>query len=338
MNNQNNYNGNQNPYQMPNNNLNNPNMINNNIQQDLNNQNINYNNQQQYQNPNSSNMMNTNVSQGLNNQNINYNNQQSQYQGINGQFSNQQAGQSNMNSQMNRQPQSNNMPQNNQQIKQKKNKPVKQKKELGTTPSVLLTMIMMIIIFGCITYMLTSLGYVSINFSKDSNSLNENTNNIDNNSNVNNTTNNNIPTYSGTLLYDTSVNINDKFSIEIPNNFKETANSNQNNIEYEYTSEGENDSDTCVINFGAVAEYANANILITSIVNYNSAIDKVNGVILNSTEWHNFSVENDGEKTYYYAADIDSKVYLLKVSYKSTENPDKFEQYQQSIIESIKTK
>lgn len=164
------------------------------------------------------------------------------------------------------------------------------------------------------------------------NVLNKNSNT--NNSNIKDNNSNNNSTYNGIIMYNTSVNISDEFSMSVPNVFEN--NSNEYEYKYEYSS-GQGVFDSCSVSLNVVEGYSSANNLIKQMAAYYSSDvqEKVSTEKLNDINWNYFSYNSAFGTTYYYGTTKNNKVYLLEYSIEEDASVD-CESYRQIILKSVK--
>lgn len=144
--------------------------------------------------------------------------------------------------------------------------------------------------------------------------------------------------YNGVLVFDTSVKMQDEFSVTVPGEFQN--NSSDQNYNYDITETNATGMSTCSLSFALPIGYKSAEDLIKQLYDYYSKdnnVSEVTSTNINNISWHTFSSENDFGKTYYYATDKNNKVYLL--TYELLGNSESAcLQYKDSIVNSIESK
>ena len=147
------------------------------------------------------------------------------------------------------------------------------------------------------------------------------------------------PTYDGTLDYDFSIVIDEKFSIDVPNLFENYSDL----FRYYYSYEsGEGFFNNCSFEFSKVSNFYDAHNLIQQMSQYgNSDYDFVSSDFyhkkINNLDWYWFSSNSYYATTYYYATSKNNELYLLQyVVGKDTDSS--CDSYRESILNSIKGK
>ena len=143
----------------------------------------------------------------------------------------------------------------------------------------------------------------------------------------------NDATYNGTLLFDTSVNLKNNVSINIPSDFEDES----TDYSYSYVFASNNGVfDDCRVNLHIPTGYSDANNLINQLHDYNVnySPSDVSKKVVNSNDWYWFSYNNAFGNSYYYATTIGNKVYLLEYEIQ-TDAPDNCNNYREGIVNSI---
>ena len=190
-------------------------------------------------------------------------------------------------------------------------------------------MILMIIL---ISILVSAINMSVFKVIKDNLNKNDINNNIENTNNIN-IEYNTSKKYDGSLMYDTSINILDKLSITIPNNFKEGFMNDNSGLEYEYN-DGIND---CKFSLNSVLQYTNSNKLIKEMAEYY----KVNDVkvdTINNIQWDNFIYQNSFGTNYVLTTTKDNKVYVFEYRVVSEDNNKICTNYYNNILKTINLK
>jgi len=137
--------------------------------------------------------------------------------------------------------------------------------------------------------------------------------------------------YDGYLYYANSEKLDNVFTYEVPEVFEDESISTS----LEYTYGDESIFGDCVFSLNSIDDYDSAETLIKEMSEYyyeNSTKKKINGI-----NWHTFSLYGYDE-TYYFATDVDEKVYLYEFEINNYDIKDECIGYHESIINSIKLK
>ncbi len=143
-------------------------------------------------------------------------------------------------------------------------------------------------------------------------------------------------TYNGVMSLDSSVNMNQEFSITVPSQFKNDSTSSEYQYEYTSSSGGFN---KCSISFTSPEDFSNAEDLIRQIAKYETDNNPttVTKNSINNIEWYWFTLNDSFGKKYYYGTTKNNKVFLLEYEIQE-DAPSDCEQYQQQILNSIQAK
>ncbi len=138
--------------------------------------------------------------------------------------------------------------------------------------------------------------------------------------------------YDGAILYSTNVDIEKKFSVEVPSIFENHSNSYM--YHYDYDS-NRGVFRTCRLMFGQIDEFTNSADMINQMANYYHA-DNVNDEKINNINWHTFNYTNEMGTFYYYATNINQKTYLFDYSiFKDSDSDCLY--YKDLILESVQS-
>ena len=141
-------------------------------------------------------------------------------------------------------------------------------------------------------------------------------------------------TYEGVLMTNTSIDIDNEFTITIPSKFEDK--SDDYSYEYEYSSDS-GVFDKCEISLESIQGFSDASNLINQMADYN--IDnnptKVTKKSINNIDWYWFKVDDSFGTTYYYGTTKNNKVFLLKYEINEDASND-CKSYREQIIKSIK--
>lgn len=143
-------------------------------------------------------------------------------------------------------------------------------------------------------------------------------------------------TYSGTISYDTSIDMKKEFIINRPENFIDKS------AEYDYNYEylaNEGIFNKCSVFLTAIEKYNSASYLLNqmAIYNDNKKPAKVAKISVNKIDWYTFSYQDDFGLTYYYGTTKNNRVYLLTYQIQK-ESPSDCIKYKEEIINSIQSK
>ena len=162
------------------------------------------------------------------------------------------------------------------------------------------------------------LGLISIidstSFTKflPNNSVNDNTtDNSETTNNSNNSDNNNNSNFGGTLLYDTNINIADKLTITVPDNF---TNDSTNPYEYRYTYNNKPNSNygKCSFSFRIVTNYTDPKNLAEEMAKYYNNNTNIIITTHNSINWYGLIYNADSSKIYNYFAQYNNQLYSFE--------------------------
>ena len=164
------------------------------------------------------------------------------------------------------------------------------------------------------------------NFFQKDNGIIDNYNQLENSSNS---------TFDGSFSYNTSVNMNDEFSIGIPTDFTEGIMHDTDYLDYEYDTENGIFS-TCSFTFVQVNGYSDAKELANQMheyyqINEPTALETTS---INQINWHNFSYTGSFGTTYYYLMNKEDKVFKLEFEIEEDATTDCLS-YKDEIINSI---
>lgn len=165
-------------------------------------------------------------------------------------------------------------------------------------------------------------------------------NNADSNKDSNNDfSDNTSEEYNGILSFDTTIKINDIFSVIIPSDFKEDSMMSED-YSINYTYDGSAIFGDCSFSLSSPLGYKSAESLASSMHDYYSAstdASAMNSVTYNNIDWYGFSSANSLSTDYYYLTNKDGKIYLF--NYESgRDNLETCNIYKDMIFNSIKLK
>lgn len=145
------------------------------------------------------------------------------------------------------------------------------------------------------------------------------------------------PIYEGILTYDTSVIMDDEFTMSVPSVF--INNSDYYNYEYSFES-GNGVFDECSAKLVKVDKFYQADNLISQMAQYYNSDTGFNTAFyttINDIEWYWFSNTASLGTTYYYATSQDNQLYLF--TYEEEENAStSCDSYREGILNSIQRK
>ena len=174
--------------------------------------------------------------------------------------------------------------------------------------------------------------------SSSSNSSNNNNNNSDNNNSSDSGKQKSDKKYTGGWIStDTSININNEYSIVVPSVFED--NSSSYKYDYGYES-GEGVFDDCHFEMYAIEDYSNAENFITGMAEYDSSswnTYTVSQSYINNITWYWYETENAFGKTYHYATQKDDNVFLLEFEVEE-DSGSTCEYYRSQVMNSIRSK
>ncbi|MBP3461288.1 MAG: DUF2628 domain-containing protein [Bacilli bacterium] len=139
--------------------------------------------------------------------------------------------------------------------------------------------------------------------------------------------------YNGYLLHDTSININNEFSITIPTTFKASMMNSDYAIDYEYSDQ----LNSCGFSLKGVENYTSSNKLIQEMAEYNNVIDIKTNTI-NNIKWDSFISTTSLETTYIHATTKNNKVYLFEYKINNEDNNKVCTNYYNNILKTVKLK
>lgn len=141
--------------------------------------------------------------------------------------------------------------------------------------------------------------------------------------------------YKGVLMYDSSINMEDEFTITPMEPFQNK--SDEYNYEYEFRyEEGTDVFKDCGFSLNAVQGFSDGSELVRQIAEYNSETisNNVAQTTINGINWTWFSKTNSIGTTYYYGTTKNNKAYLFKYEINSSTSPE-CPTYRQTILNSI---
>ncbi len=144
--------------------------------------------------------------------------------------------------------------------------------------------------------------------------------------------------YNGTLVFESSVKMQEEFSLTVPSEFQN--NSSESNYIYDITETTSTGMSSCSLNFALPNGYNSAENLINQLHSFYKEfgdISEVTNVKINNIKWYTFSLENTTSKSYYYTTDKNNNVYLLTYELHGNSESTCI-QYKDSIINSIESK
>lgn len=143
--------------------------------------------------------------------------------------------------------------------------------------------------------------------------------------------------YNGFISYDSSIKIESRFSISVPEEFVNES----SNYSYDYKYYVEDDIfSRCRVKFASVLGYGDSNELINKMFDYYKDSYETDGfykINVNDLDWTWFSYKNSLGIRYFYATTLGKKVYLF--SYEVDDGVSiNYDDYRIQILESIKRK
>lgn len=143
--------------------------------------------------------------------------------------------------------------------------------------------------------------------------------------------------YNGFISYDSSIKIESRFSISVPEEFVNES----SNYSYDYKYYVEDDIfSRCRVKLASVLGYSDSNELINKMFDYYKDSYEIDGfykINVNDLDWTWFSYKNSLGIRYFYATTLDKKVYLF--SYEVDDGISiNYDDYKIQILESIKRK
>lgn len=141
-------------------------------------------------------------------------------------------------------------------------------------------------------------------------------------------------TFKGGLSYDTSVNIDEIYSLSIPNQF--TDNSTAYRYDYEFAEDMQS-ALKCTVALSALKDFTNAEELINQMVGFysNNSPSEAQSTQLADQTWYWFSRSNVNETTYDYATNNDGKVYLLEYTVVENDEAPGCSEFRTQILDSL---
>lgn len=141
--------------------------------------------------------------------------------------------------------------------------------------------------------------------------------------------------YNGVLIYDSSVNIKDEFSITPVGPFQDES----EEYSYEYKFENEEGARVfkdCSFSLNAVQGFSDGSTLVKQMSEYDSdnITDNLSTQVLNDINWTWFSKTNGIGTTYYYGTTKNNKAYLFQYEVQEDTSPD-CASYRETILNSI---
>lgn len=171
----------------------------------------------------------------------------------------------------------------------------------------------------------------------------KNTNNDENNKqqDINNNQNNSNNDYKNTqyrfsveIYNEESEIIDDIFTYEIPSVFKNKG--RDTSLKYIY---GDDPIfNNCAVTINTIFNFENTKKFIYEISKFYKDTNNTTKETINNIEWTIFKGRSMQGKEYYYAADIQNKVYLYKFEFNDENYTNRCQAYHEAIINSIKLK
>ncbi len=143
-------------------------------------------------------------------------------------------------------------------------------------------------------------------------------------------------TYNGVTYIDSSIKIENEFTISIPDKFTNESNEYEYNYSY-YSNKGV--FNKCSAHLFAIEGFSDAENLINQMKAFYSDSEPtdISKVSINNITWHDFSITNDFGKSYYYGTTKKNKAYILQYDVNIDTDSD-CETYKDQIINSITSK
>lgn len=142
--------------------------------------------------------------------------------------------------------------------------------------------------------------------------------------------------YNGVIVSDTSIAMQNEFTIHVPSKFQN--NSQTYNYDYKYNS-NQGVFNTCQITLEEVSNFTDLNNFMNQMASYYSKSNEniVSQTTINNIPWSWFSKNDDFGTTYYYGTTKNNHIYLL--TYKIEEDSDSdCITYKDQILNSIQSK
>ena len=147
--------------------------------------------------------------------------------------------------------------------------------------------------------------------------------------------NSTIDNYTGSIEYNTAINIADEFSLQIPDEFID--NSSVYRFQFDYSLD-QTDANQCEFALGVVQDFTSAQKLIDQIANFNTNTPAtVQTSVIDNQQWYWISEDNSlfGVK-YTYATDKNNNIYLMTYQEPNNDQAPECAKFHQAIISSLK--
>ena len=141
--------------------------------------------------------------------------------------------------------------------------------------------------------------------------------------------------YTGSVTYNTSINITDEFSLQVPDQF--TDNSSAYLLQYDY-SLNQTDTNQCEFTLGALRDFTNAEKLINQMASFNTNSPyQVQTSTINGQNWYWFTNDRGlfGSQ-YTYVTDKDGTIYLMTYQEPNSDEAPDCAKLRQTMISSLK--
>ena len=144
--------------------------------------------------------------------------------------------------------------------------------------------------------------------------------------------------FDGVIKYDTKANIQNTFSVYIPEDYKATSFNDNSQYDYEIVDKI-NKYNNCTFTLGRVKDETDPKEYLKKLAYYyeQSAFYKIETKQINNLEWQLYTSKDKSETTYYYVTEIKGKVYMLNIVVPNEDNV-KCTENSALIVESIQEK
>lgn len=157
-----------------------------------------------------------------------------------------------------------------------------------------------------------------------------------NNSDQSNTVTNSANDYTGSVDYNTSINIADEFSLQIPDEFID--NSSAYRFQFDYSLD-QTDANQCEFTLGVIQKFTDAQRLANQMANFNTNTPPtVQTSVIDNQQWYWFTNDDSlfGIK-YTYITNKNDKIYLMTYQEPNNDQAPQCAEFRQIIISSLKS-
>lgn len=144
----------------------------------------------------------------------------------------------------------------------------------------------------------------------------------------------NVKVYDGEIDFD-KVDVEDYFEIAIPSSF---VRDDADVYKYSYVTESEGENNKCILSFGKVSGYGNAEEIIKQIEKHNNLDDAVLDNEINGLVWYSLTTKNENGTIFYKSVNLNGNIYVLEYLSGSDTSYGICDTYFVDIFDSIKEK